>query len=48
MSYYNANEVVNEPLESLHSRYQIDFETSMRGNDFIFELVQLFIITFTR
>ena len=46
MSYYNANEVVNGPLESLHSRYQIDFETSMRGNDFIFELVQLLYYNF--
>ena len=30
MPYDNANEVVNELLESLLSRYQINLETSMR------------------
>ena len=41
MSYDNANEVVNELFQSLLSKYQIGLETSMRGNDFIFDLVQL-------
>ena len=41
MSYDNANEVVKELFESLLSRYQIDLETSIRGSDFIFNLVQL-------
>ena len=41
MSYDNANEVVNEILESLFSSYQIGLETSMRGSGFIFESVQL-------
>ena len=39
--YNNANEVVDEQLESLNSRYQRNLETSMGGNDFILELVQL-------
>ena len=41
MSYYNANEVVNELFESLLSRYQVGLEISMRGIDFIFDSVQL-------
>ena len=41
MTYDNANEIVNELFESLLSRYQIGLETSMRGNDFIFDSVQL-------
>ena len=41
ISYDNANEVVNELVDSLLSRYQISLETSMRGSDFIFDLVQL-------
>ena len=40
MSYDNANEVVNEHFQSLLSRYQIGSETSARGSDFIFDLVQ--------
>ena len=39
-SYDNANEVVNELFELLLSRYQAGLETSMRGNDFIFDSVQ--------
>ena len=39
-SYDNANEVVNEFFELLLSRYQAGLETSMRGNDFIFDSVQ--------
>ena len=41
VSYKNANEVVDELLESLPSRYQSNLETSMRGSDFIFNSVQL-------
>ena len=44
ISYDNANEVVNELVDSLLSRYQISLETSMRGSDFIFDLVQLWYI----
>ena len=40
-SYNDANEVVNELFESIHSRYLGNLETSMRGNDFIFDSVQL-------
>ena len=37
----NANKVIIELLETLLSRSQISFETSLRGVDFIFESVQL-------
>ena len=37
---YNV-EVVDELFESLRSRYQVNLETSMRGNDFVFDSVQL-------
>ena len=43
MSHDNENEVVDELLESLLSKYQIGLEISMRGRDFIFDLVQLLI-----
>ena len=39
--YKDTNEVADELFESLRSRYQVNLETSMRGNDFIFDLVQL-------
>ena len=39
MLYDNANEVVNALFESLLSRHQIGLETSMRGSNFIFDLV---------
>ena len=35
------NEVVDKLFDSLRSRYQRDLETSMRGNNFIFDSVQL-------
>ena len=35
----NANEVIKEIFESLLSRYQIGLETSMKGSDFIFDLI---------
>ena len=38
----DANEVVNELFDSLSSRCQNNLETSMRGNDFIFESVQYY------
>ena len=41
MPYDNANEVVNDLLESLLSRYQIGLETSMRGRDFTSDSVQM-------
>ena len=41
ISYKDVNEVVNEIFESLLSEYQDNLETSMRGSDFIFDLVQL-------
>ena len=40
-SYDNANEVVDDLFESFRSRYQGNFETSMRGIDFVFDSVQL-------
>ena len=40
-SYNDANEVVDELFESLHSRYQSNLEKLIRGSEFIFDLVQL-------
>ena len=40
-SYNDAIEVVDELFESLHSRYQRNLETSMKGRDFISDSVQL-------
>ena len=40
-SYNDANELVNELFESLPSKYQDNFKTSVRGRDFIFDSVQL-------
>ena len=40
-SYNDPNEVVDELFGSLRSRYQGNLETSMRGSDFIFDLIQL-------
>ena len=40
-SYNDVNEVVNELFESLLLRYQDNLETSMRGNDFTFDSVQI-------
>ena len=39
ITYDNANEVIKEIFESLLSRYQIGLETSMKGSDFIFDLI---------
>ena len=40
-SYNDANEVVNEPFESLRSRYQGNLEKLMRWSEFIFDSVLL-------
>ena len=40
-SYNDANEVDDELFESLRSGYQGNLVTSMRGNDFIFDSVEL-------
>ena len=40
-SYNDAKKIIDELLESLRSRYQGNFETSIRGSDFIFDSVQL-------
>ena len=37
----DANEVIDELFESLHSKYQLNLETSIRGSGFIFDSVQL-------
>ena len=34
--YNDANEIVDDLFESLHSSYQSNLETSVRGSDFIF------------
>ena len=39
--YSDANEVIDELFESLHSKYQVNLETSVRRSDFIFNSVQL-------
>ena len=36
-----ASEVVDELFESLCSKYQVNLETEMRWNDYIFDSVQL-------
>ena len=40
-SYNDANEVDDELFEPLRSGYQGNLVTSMRGNDFIFDSVEL-------
>ena len=37
----DAIEVVDELFESIRTRYQGNLETSMRGSDFTFDIVQL-------
>ena len=41
MAYANANDIVDERLDSLLSSYQISLVASMRGSNFIFDSVQL-------
>ena len=36
-----ANEVINEPFDSLKNRYQNNLE-SMKGSEFVFDYVHLF------
>ena len=45
-SYNDANEIVDELVESLRLRYQRSLETSMRGSDFIFASVQMMYYKF--
>ena len=42
MIYDNADEVIEDILESLLNKYQIGLESSMKGSDFIFDCVHLF------
>ena len=39
--YSDANEVIDELFNLLCSKYQVNSETSLRGSNFSFELVQL-------
>ena len=41
MTCDNANEVINEIFKSHLSRHQIFLEQSIKGSDFIFDLVRL-------
>ena len=41
LNYDNVNDVIDEFLELLISRYQIGLETLVRGSNFIFDSVQL-------
>ena len=40
--YSDANEVIDERFESIHSRYRGNLETSMRGSNFIFDSANFF------
>lgn len=42
MIYGNTDEIIEELFESVRNRYQIRFETSSRGSDFIFDYVNYF------
>ena len=46
MTYDNANEVIKEIFEFLLSIYHIGLETSMKGSNSIFALVQLLYYKF--
>ena len=39
VSYNDANETLDELFESLPSRYQGNLETSIKGNDLVFDSV---------
>ena len=39
--YSDANDVIDELSESLHSKYQVKLETLVRGSDFTFDSVHL-------
>ena len=39
--YDKADEVIEELLQSLHSRYQIELETSIKVSDFVFNCIYL-------
>ena len=40
-AYSDADDGIDKLVKSLHSRYQGNLETSMKGNYFIFDSVQL-------
>ena len=44
--FSKASKVVDETFKSLCSKHQANLETSMRGNDFIYLLIYLFICLF--
>ena len=39
--FSHGNDVIDKLFKSLHSKYEDNLETSMKGNDFIFDSVQL-------
>ena len=39
--YSDANGVIEKIIKSIHSKYQENIETSVKGSDFIFNSVQL-------
>ena len=43
--YSDASEIIDELFKSLRSKYQVDFGTSIRRSDFIFDSVQLMYYT---
>ena len=45
-SYNDANEVADELFDSVRSRYKENLQTSMRGSDFTFDLVQMMYYKF--
>ena len=46
MTYHNTNEFIKEIFESFLLKYQIGLETSMKGNDLLFDSVQLLYYKF--
>ena len=46
MTYHNTNEFIKEIFESFLLKYQIGLETSMKGNDLVFDSVQLLYYKF--
>ena len=40
-TYSDANDVIDKLFKLLRSRHQENLETSMKGSDFLFDLVQL-------
>ena len=44
MTYDKVDEVIKELFESTLYRYQTGLEESMKGNDFVFDQVEFFIL----